>query len=64
MRTDLGRVRYAEYVDATPERAPLQVRVDGDGIWLIGTPRRGGLSELERDLRRMGLGIADVSWRR
>lgn len=63
MRTDLGRVRYAEYVDATPDHAPLQVRADGDGIWLIGTPRRGALSELERDLRRKGLGIVDVSWR-
>ncbi|TCO52922.1 4Fe-4S single cluster domain-containing protein [Actinocrispum wychmicini] len=64
LRTDLGERRYADYVDHAPERPPIQVRSDAGGIWLIGVPRRGGLTGLERGLRGRGLDIEDVSWRR
>lgn len=62
-RTDPGRRRYAEHVDHEPERAPMQVRADGGGIWLIGTPRQGGLAALERGLRASGLPVESASWR-
>lgn len=64
LRTDLARRRYGAHVDASPERPPIQVSSDANGVWLIGIPRRGTLTELERGLRKSGLGIEDVSWRR
>lgn len=63
VRTDLGRRRYAEHLDHEPERAPIQVRADESGIWLIGTPRQGGLAGLERGLRASGLPVEGASWR-
>jgi anaerobic ribonucleoside-triphosphate reductase activating protein len=63
IQTELGRRRYAGYVDKAPDRPSLQVLADGDGVWLIGTPQRGTLPELERDLRRQDLDIEGVSWR-
>ncbi|WP_428966171.1 4Fe-4S single cluster domain-containing protein [Micromonospora fluostatini] len=62
-QTDLGRRRYAAYLDHAPEHAPLQVRPDHTGIWVIGTPHRGTLPRLERELRRQGLGPEAVTWR-
>ncbi|NUT98732.1 MAG: radical SAM protein [Saccharothrix sp.] len=63
VRTALGRRKYAEHVDHEPERAPIQVRADESGIWLIGTPRQGGLAGLERGLRASGLPVESASWR-
>ncbi|NUT98111.1 MAG: 4Fe-4S cluster-binding domain-containing protein [Saccharothrix sp.] len=63
LRTALGRRKYAEFVDHEPERAPIQVRADESGIWLIGTPRQGGLAGLERGLRASGLPVESASWR-
>ncbi len=63
-QTELGRAAYGAYLDHTPEQPPLQVRVDASGVWLVGTPRRGTLGRLERDLRSAGLDVAAVSWRR
>ncbi|MEJ2855908.1 MULTISPECIES: 4Fe-4S single cluster domain-containing protein [unclassified Saccharothrix] len=63
MRTDLGRRKYTQHVDHEPERAPIQVRADESGIWLIGTPRQGGLAGLERGLRASGLPVEGASWR-
>ncbi len=64
LRTELGRQRYERFVDHVPERAPMQTRSDADGVWLIGVPRRGALTGLERRLRELGLSPEDVSWRR
>lgn len=63
LQTDLGRRRYAAYVEHAPERAPLQVVPEPDGVVLIGTPRRGTLPRLERLLRRRGLDLNGVTWR-
>jgi anaerobic ribonucleoside-triphosphate reductase activating protein len=63
LQTDLGRRRYAAFVDLTPDRTPLQVEPDPAGVWIIGTPRRGTLSRLERGLRHRGLGPESVTWR-
>ncbi|MEU7615241.1 4Fe-4S single cluster domain-containing protein [Micromonospora rifamycinica] len=63
LQTDLGRRRYAASVDLTPERAPLQVESDQAGVWIVGTPRRGTLSRLERGLRHRGLDPDAVTWR-
>ncbi|WP_329016518.1 radical SAM protein [Micromonospora rifamycinica] len=63
LQTDLGRRRYASFVDLTPDRTPLQVEPDPSGVWIIGTPRRGTLSRLERGLRHRGLGPEAVTWR-
>ncbi|MEU0878646.1 4Fe-4S single cluster domain-containing protein [Lentzea sp. NPDC005914] len=63
LRTDLGRRRYEQFVDHEPEHPPMQTRSDADGVWLIGVPRRGALTALERRLRALGLRPEDVSWR-
>ena len=64
LNTDLGRRRYAEFVDLAPQRPPIQVRPEHDGFWLIGVPRRGTLPQLERALRDDGLALDTVTWRR
>ncbi|MCW2502985.1 MAG: radical activating enzyme [Actinomycetia bacterium] len=63
LHTDLARRRYAEYVDFTPEQPPIQIRADPDGFWLVGVPRKGTLSALERGLRRGGMDLNWTSWR-
>ena len=62
-QSELGRQRYERFVDHVPEHPPMQTRSDTEGVWLIGVPRRGALSGLERRLRELGLLPEDVSWR-
>jgi anaerobic ribonucleoside-triphosphate reductase activating protein len=63
LRTDLGRRRYAEYVDFSPSEPPLQLGAEPTGFWIIGVPRKGTLSALERGLGKDGLRLSQVSWR-
>jgi anaerobic ribonucleoside-triphosphate reductase activating protein len=63
LQTPLGRARYESFVDYVPERPPIQVEADVDGFWFAGVPAPGTLVEVERDLRKMGLGIDAASWR-
>ncbi|MDI1462832.1 4Fe-4S single cluster domain-containing protein [Catellatospora sp. KI3] len=64
LRTDLGRERFAAFVDAAPEQTPLQVTVEDDGrVWLIGVPRHRDLARLERWLRASGMTVEAASWR-
>jgi len=63
LHTDLGRRRYARFVDLAPERPPIQVVADHDGFLLVGVPRRGTLPGLQRALRDDGLALDAVSWR-
>ncbi|WIX92519.1 4Fe-4S single cluster domain-containing protein [Amycolatopsis sp. DG1A-15b] len=58
-----GRERYGRWVDARPERPPLQVQVDEGRVWLVGVPRSGDLGRLQRRLRERGIELEDVSWR-
>lgn len=62
-QTDLGRARYAPYLDARPEHPELQLRVDADRLWLVGVPRRGTLVQLDRLLRLRGIDARRASWR-
>lgn len=62
-RTDLGRRRYADYLDHAPGRPPMQVASDGSRTWFIGVPRAGTLSGLERALRGADMDIDTVTWR-
>lgn len=63
LRTPLARRRYASLAGHQPDKAPMQVGVDADGIWLIGVPRAGDLPRLERALRQRGIFVGPVSWR-
>jgi anaerobic ribonucleoside-triphosphate reductase activating protein len=63
LQTDLARRRYAEYADLTPKHPPIQLTADPDGFWLVGVPRKGTLSALERELRRGGMDLDWMSWR-
>ncbi|GIE35201.1 radical activating enzyme [Actinoplanes italicus] len=63
VQSDLGRRRYAPYLDLEPERPALQVMADGDGVWIVGVPLRGTLPRLERELRHHGLDPEAVTWR-
>jgi len=64
LNTDLGRQRYSRFVNLMPDRAPIQLRAEHDGFWLIGVPRPGTLQNVERALRRDGLTVDAVTWRR
>jgi anaerobic ribonucleoside-triphosphate reductase activating protein len=62
-RTDLGRRRYAGFIDHMPEKGPLQVEVRGNNPWIIGTPRKEALRNLDRSMKGLGLHVTDVTWR-
>ena len=64
LNTDLGKRRYATFLDLAPERPRIQVHPEHDGFWLVGVPRRGTLQKLQRGLRDDGLSVGAVTWRR
>jgi anaerobic ribonucleoside-triphosphate reductase activating protein len=56
-QTELGRRRYHAFVHARPAVPPLQLLVNGDGLRIIGVPRRGTVARLDRMLRARGLRV-------
>ncbi|RSN46040.1 radical activating enzyme [Amycolatopsis sp. WAC 04197] len=62
-RTELGRRRYSGFIDHAPEKGPLQIEVRGNDPWIIGTPRKGTLRNLDRSLKSVGLRVTDTTWR-
>ncbi len=63
LRTALARRRYEHMLDHAPAQAPMQLRVEGTGAWLIGVPRVGETASFERLLRDQGIRPSAVSWR-
>lgn len=61
--SELGRVRYADYLDA-PAPKEMQVAFEGGRIWFIGLPDRGDMPRLEALCRQRGVDFGQVSWRR
>jgi anaerobic ribonucleoside-triphosphate reductase activating protein len=61
--TDLGRRRYAGYVDLVPDGAPVQIGVDDERLWVIGVPPPGALPRMERALRARGIRFQGATWR-
>jgi anaerobic ribonucleoside-triphosphate reductase activating protein len=61
--TGLGERRYSAYLTYEPDRAPMQFATEEGGMWLIGVPPPGGLTRLERALRRRAVTLEGVSWR-
>jgi len=62
--SDLGRERYAPYVDAVggePKR--FQVVVDEKRVWFVGIPHRGDLDRIEAACAERGVSLAQTSWR-
>ena len=64
LTTELAVRRYSPFTDHEPDGAPLQLLAEHDGFSLIGVPRRGTLRTLERRLRRGGVPVDAVTWRR
>ncbi|MGG2461488.1 4Fe-4S single cluster domain-containing protein [Streptomyces sp. RGM 3693] len=62
-RTPLGHRRYGPHLTRLADRSELQVRVTADAVHLIGIPRPGELSALERDLAARGVTFQENSWR-
>jgi len=64
--SELGRQRYAPYLDATADSQGkrMQLAVEGPRIWLIGIPERDEMAQLEALCRSRGLTLEQVSWRR
>lgn len=62
--SELGRERYAPYLDAPAEDKRIQVAVEGQRIWMIGIPERDDMAQLEALCRSRGLTLEQVSWRR
>jgi len=61
--TPLGAARYAEYLELVPDRAPVQIGVDGERLWVIGVPAPGALPRMERTLRTQGIRFQEAAWR-
>jgi len=63
VRTSLGRSRFSDGFK-TEESAPaaLQVTVDERHVWIIGIPRPGDLTTVERAAARRGITLGRVSW--
>lgn len=62
--TELGRQRYAPYLDAPAEEGKrIQVAVDQGRLWLIGLPGRGDMARLEALCQSRGLRLDQTSWR-
>ncbi|KOV86813.1 radical activating enzyme [Nocardia sp. NRRL S-836] len=61
--TPLGEQRYRPFVDVSPPRAPVQVRVDDGLLWLVGVPPAGALPKVERSLREQGIVFEEAAWR-
>lgn len=61
VHTELGRRRYPALVPDTGRG--LQVSLEDGGITMIGLPRPGDLTRMERELRRRGVRLEEVSWR-
>ncbi len=64
--SELGRTRYADYLDAPADSQGkrIQVAVEGQHIWLIGIPERNDMAQLDALCRSRGLTLETVSWRR
>ncbi|WP_327290233.1 4Fe-4S cluster-binding domain-containing protein [Streptomyces sp. NBC_01198] len=62
-RTPLGRRRYGPHLERTSDRPELQVRVTDGDVHIIGVPRSGELSALERDLAARGVTFRENTWR-
>lgn len=62
--SDLGRSRYAPFVDAIDTGAKrFQVVADGKQIWFVGIPHRGELARIEHALSERGVSLESTSWR-
>lgn len=62
-RTPLGAARYGPHLERRTDRPALQPMVADGRLRLIGIPRRGELTSLERELRRRGVFFEETSWR-
>ena len=62
-RTALGRRRYAPHLRRAGDRPGVQIRVTEHAVQIIGVPRPGELSALERDLAARGVTFQENSWR-
>ncbi|MFJ9351890.1 4Fe-4S single cluster domain-containing protein [Streptomyces sp. NPDC101237] len=62
-RTSLGTRRYGPHLHRTADRPELQIQVTGRAVHIIGVPRPGELSALERDLSARGVTFGENTWR-
>lgn len=62
-RTVLGHRRYAAHRHQVPDRAPVQVGLDSERLWVIGVPAPGALPHMERALRAQGIRFRGATWR-
>ncbi|MGX4689407.1 4Fe-4S cluster-binding domain-containing protein [Streptomyces sp. JNUCC 63] len=62
-RTPLGRRRYGPHLERRPDRPELQVRVTDGAVHVVGVPRPGELSALERGLAARGVTFRENTWR-
>ena len=58
----LGRRRYGPYLDFAPACSPLHVDFTDAGVRVVGVPRQGELTRIERRVRER-VTIIGTSWR-
>ena len=62
MLSELGRSRYAEFVDFEPSKTPIQVTIADGVIRYVGVPRAGDMHRLETRLAEVGVQLEENSW--
>ncbi|MGW7424928.1 4Fe-4S single cluster domain-containing protein [Streptomyces sp. NPDC054813] len=62
-RTSLGSRRYGPHLRRTADRPELQIQVTDRAVHIVGVPRPGELSALERDLSARGVTFRENTWR-
>lgn len=62
-RTPLGHRRYDAYLRRRSDHPELQVGVTDGAVHIVGVPRPGELSALERDLVARGVTFRENTWR-
>jgi anaerobic ribonucleoside-triphosphate reductase activating protein len=62
-RTPLGHRRYVPHLRRRCDQPELQVRVTDGTVHIVGVPRPGDLSALERDLGARGVTFRENTWR-
>jgi anaerobic ribonucleoside-triphosphate reductase activating protein len=61
--TPRGHDRYKSYLDFQGDRPAMQVDVRDGRVRLVGVPRAGDLTRMERLLAARGIRLEGVSWR-
>lgn len=62
-QSELGRERYERFCLEARARAPMDLILEDDGVWMAGIPRPGDLERLGRNMEARGLSLTTSAGR-